>query len=636
MNSENENNWTELFNDIVYKTVVEYQSSSDYNEENSIKFILNNLTNHEKFKIIRFDTFNITKKSTKESIKFRLKGNSYFISSSTQESNLDKAVEEYTKSVAHAPSTSEELAIGYANRSAVFFKARLISDCLLDIEHALENNYPDSLKAKLYYRKAMCLRVLNSNDNPEIKEAFTEAKKWSIEMSEENKKLMEIMLKEQLEMTDSINKTIFTKWNSDSFLPKLDTENSIIPGLSDALKMEYNEKFGRHMIATRDIRPGEILGIQKPYASAVIEKIRYTICWNCENQTWSSIPCTHCVDVIYCSTICRDTGNLKHHDIECHILSEMFHLKMDTSMFLSLRLTIMALKQSSDSLEILKNNLKKIDQTNDSKTKGFTNNILDPTSYRSAYGLSHNTVDKNLQLETKTWSIIVAYLLATKTKIFGKKFNKNEITNFKENKYFIFLINLIEINRIISDQNCFSIYASEKIEKTWTIAPTFTFFNHSCIRMVVRRFIGNMMTLTALYPIKKNEQVFETYTVQYDKVCKFERQKYLMKWYQFNCQCQACTNDWCIPRENSIRHLNNSIDMENIKIKKIFWENKLINFGRKFHDFTDLSSDIKKIIDIIEENLRIYSNNSIKVVDVVQLLEDLLKIMQDKYLSLDI
>lgn len=235
----------------------------------------------------------------------------------------------------------------------------------MDIQRALDNNYPDYLKAKLYYRRALCLQVLNPPDDIQIKDAFNEAKKWIIKMDENNKKLMNKMLKEQEIKNTIIDKTIFSKWNYKKFLPKLNSEYSMMmPGLSDAVEVQYNDKFGRHMVATRDIKPGELLGIQKVYASVVLATIRYTVCWNCENQTWSSIPCYNCTDVVYCSETCRDIGKLKHHDIECNILSELFKLNMFTGLFLSLRLTVMAFKQSNESLEFLKNNLEIIDNTN--------------------------------------------------------------------------------------------------------------------------------------------------------------------------------------------------------------------------------------------------------------------------------
>lgn len=43
--------------------------------------------------------------------------------------------------------------------------------------------------------------------------------------------------------------------------PELETEN---PGLSDAVELEYSTEFSRHTVAARNIKPGEIIGVQKP------------------------------------------------------------------------------------------------------------------------------------------------------------------------------------------------------------------------------------------------------------------------------------------------------------------------------------------------------------------------------------
>lgn len=60
-------------------------------------------------------------------------------------------------SIAYSPPKSREIALAYGNRSAVFLKVKLYSDCLVDTERALVNPLmPDNLKTKLYLRKAVC------------------------------------------------------------------------------------------------------------------------------------------------------------------------------------------------------------------------------------------------------------------------------------------------------------------------------------------------------------------------------------------------------------------------------------------------------------------------------------------------
>lgn len=63
----------------------------------------------------------IRAKDNKESIKFRENGNKIFVFKKDAK-GLEEALEWYTKSVAYAVPKSQDLAVSYANRSAVLIK----------------------------------------------------------------------------------------------------------------------------------------------------------------------------------------------------------------------------------------------------------------------------------------------------------------------------------------------------------------------------------------------------------------------------------------------------------------------------------------------------------------------------------
>ncbi|RZF43134.1 hypothetical protein LSTR_LSTR016923, partial [Laodelphax striatellus] len=94
-------------------------------------------------------------KSACESEKLRNEGNSAFLK--RQDLN---AIQCYTSSAGYAPNESKELALSYANRSAVTFALKQFYDCLKDIDRALDGHYPDNLRYKLYERKGKCLKYL--------------------------------------------------------------------------------------------------------------------------------------------------------------------------------------------------------------------------------------------------------------------------------------------------------------------------------------------------------------------------------------------------------------------------------------------------------------------------------------------
>ena len=72
--------------------------------------------------------------------------------------------------------THEELALGFANRSAVLFQLKEYELCIRDITRAFDNSYPNNLMYKLFERKARCLKALK--EYPRALESMKSAEMW--------------------------------------------------------------------------------------------------------------------------------------------------------------------------------------------------------------------------------------------------------------------------------------------------------------------------------------------------------------------------------------------------------------------------------------------------------------------------
>lgn len=92
-----------------------------------------------------------------------------------------------------------------------------------------------------------------------------------------------------------------------------------IPYFSKSLSLHYNKEYGRHVLATRDIKSGEILAVEKGFVCPRVNKI-YLACSYCLNLAWNGIPCAHCVYAVYCSEKCKTKAWEDYHDIECKLL----------------------------------------------------------------------------------------------------------------------------------------------------------------------------------------------------------------------------------------------------------------------------------------------------------------------------
>jgi tetratricopeptide (TPR) repeat protein len=117
--------------------------------------------------------YNFVQKDRTESQRLRNLGNQVY-----QKNKLHEALDSYNQSICLAPhppppnaflmhpveshdeETHEELALGYANRSAVLFQLKEYELCIRDITRAFDNSYPNNLMYKLFERKARCLKAL--------------------------------------------------------------------------------------------------------------------------------------------------------------------------------------------------------------------------------------------------------------------------------------------------------------------------------------------------------------------------------------------------------------------------------------------------------------------------------------------
>lgn len=89
----------------------------------------------------------------------------------------------------------------------------------------------------------------------------------------------------------------------------------------DSTDVRYNEDRGRHFVAKRDTRAGEILLIDSNPILKIIfdpqEDDYDTFCINCGDATICPLPCPKCPDVLFCSLPCLRIALGTFHYYEC-------------------------------------------------------------------------------------------------------------------------------------------------------------------------------------------------------------------------------------------------------------------------------------------------------------------------------
>ncbi|XP_012270289.1 SET and MYND domain-containing protein 4 [Orussus abietinus] len=527
-------------------------------------------------------------------------GNEVFTAGPADGLRYMTALKAYSESIAFAPLRSKELALAYANRSAVLLRFKKYKECLGDIDRALSLDYPDNLKRKLLLRKRMCRKALGE---PECEKMFKKAGRSTKKGStKEHTKA----IPENLAQTNGQNETQRQVEETEYPLPKITSCNPEIPFACDAITIEYDDTFGRHLVATRDIKPGEILFVEKPYAFMLRPDNTYTHCAKCLNVAWDSIPCDHCVHVVFCSEKCKKEAFKEFHDIECSVISLLLNLEMDILSFLGMRLAIIAMKKMGNS-EALRKEFEIVDNWKDPRTRGYSDDgKFNGEDYRTVYSAPTNTDKMPVEdlFRRALCTTYILFFLATRTMMFGKKLGANLLALAK-NPELTFVGGMIFRHLLIGPRNVRTFREEQECGDVWrgaVFVPFTSLCLHSCDPNVTRQSIKQHVVVYALQPIKKGGQLFSNYVPFFGIMKKDARQKRLKELFYYECKCRPCNENWPTHLElPSYTHwVTSSREMEKI-------EEALRNFDRYWHLVA--VGDIKK-----EPNLLKYM---FKVVEVL-------------------
>lgn len=180
--------------------------------------------------------------------KFRSDGNLHFRSG-----EFCKALIAYNRSLCHAAS-GIQLALAYANRSAVYMTTKLYEICLENTELARVNGYPTNKMQKLRSRESKCRKLLETfQGNPQN-----------------------------------------DPWN---FFKLSHPANERIPFIVNCLELREDETFGRHIVTTSFLKAGDVIAIEEAFHKFINREARHSRCANClKSNKLSLIPCEWCTN----------------------------------------------------------------------------------------------------------------------------------------------------------------------------------------------------------------------------------------------------------------------------------------------------------------------------------------------------
>ncbi|KYN42350.1 SET and MYND domain-containing protein 4 [Trachymyrmex septentrionalis] len=519
-------------------------------------------------------------KNKEDSIRYREEGNQHFVMGDDLE-----AIECYTLSLAYADS-DELMAYAHANRSAALYRKQLYKECLIDIDAALSHGYPKEKQKNLKDRgdkaiteikKLLQLDLKDIDDQRIANESYLyDSIERSVTEDIEHVENRAMIINDQgipqkqgmatnesyLHYATKIPPRKPRYLQEENFSKLMNGPSREVPAVSDGVTISFSERYGRHYIATREFKSGDIVSIEDPYAHVIYEERYYTHCHYCLARSYNLIPCLECPIAQYCSENCRKLAWEACHETECPILKLLTNLlnvdKDKIRMISKIIRLLIVVTENGTRIKELQEDMKTAESNSDNRTAGFTDTgILDSFSARSALSLATNMTTRPL-IGISAFACISALaviLLATQTKFFPKKYEIDDLKDISEFSELKFCASIMFRACVIMSSNCFSIQQEPGIVSGSGLYVAHSLYNHSCAPNTFRHFEGLTMITRALTPIHPGDQIFTSYGGVYAHMPRSERKQKILQDYFLDCDCPACKNDWPTYNEILRKHI---------------------------------------------------------------------------------
>ncbi|XP_058791212.1 SET and MYND domain-containing protein 4-like [Phymastichus coffea] len=322
---------------------------------------------------------------------------------------------------------------------------------------------------------------------------------------------------------------------------------------SATLALSREPARGRLLRAARDIEPGSVLIVDRPYSFSTDLPALRTNCANCHLSfrlvNVTQIPCSACTTVRYCSEQCAQQAWDRFHKYECRIFKYFYHNDLQKCNALLAYRTVATACLGEDFIRLHENDKDSIDVT-------LLMDKYEPDNYETVFGLETHCTDRQLKsyLDTAVCSIFLASCLIYSLRQLGLKVDFSE--KFENILAVSFLRNIQAI-----ECNAYEIVENVRNEETKVFEPrnvggaiytSVSLTNHSCYPNVVRHcFPNGVVAVTSLRSIPKGSEILDCYGQHFLENDRDHRRRHLKMKYYFECQCEACSFDWPSKLQNN-------------------------------------------------------------------------------------
>lgn len=244
---------------------------------------------------------------------------------------------------------------------------------------------------------------------------------------------------------------------------------------------------------------------------------------------------------MFCSEDCRQVAWERFHKYECPIIDGIFSL-FNKSMVMGIRSTLYAFTMFHD-LEELQKLIKDIDVESEN---AFTLDYSKPTEqqhFRAIYAFATNETCRSFrELLRYTNNCAIAWHFLINYTDLRVMLKTKEMEDFFMNTLFHF----VQAASVNTHALGFSNVGPAVFGGGFFALCSL--LNHSCAPNVVRIADGITNVVVVRRVIKAGEQLFDSYGPPYCLADIKQRQAKLKVHYNFDCQCQACVNDYPLLR----------------------------------------------------------------------------------------
>lgn len=308
--------------------------------------------------------------------------------------------------------------------------------------------------------------------------------------------------------------------NSDEFFKFTQPTHELNPAIIHCVELRYDKKFGRHLVATKPIKTGEIVVMEEAFLKSLDKNFTFGRCTNCfKSNQLDLIPCNSCHSAMFCSIACKNEVSISSrliynfkslmiqipakafatfHKFECDIIDEMdndenFYLMVQRSFF--------------EVIWICDSNFRKLNRLLDTGSSTVTS-IFD-------VDLHNYTREQLLQV----FLSLESSEPTDEEESFARSFvshHKALKTLWKNQQEREICVNLTLKIMCIMNRNAFTMHwfsnsPENSDEQGCGIFLTVSLINHSCSPNLMRVRRDGKLILVAREPILENEQLFICY-----------------------------------------------------------------------------------------------------------------------------